>query len=68
MNTAVHTRRGLRSWLGRRLEALQLAYSIKWAEQDRETLADVVERGPRHLRQLDRDLAEMRVRLALLRD
>jgi hypothetical protein len=68
VSAAIHTCGGLRGWVGRRFEAMQLAYKIKWAEQDRDALADVVEHGPRHLRQLDHDLEEMRVRLALLRD
>lgn len=69
MSSAVYipTRRGLLPWLGRRFELLQIAATLRWAEEDRARLAHELTALPKRLRQLDRDVDQLRVRQAVLR-
>ena len=63
----IRTRRGVASWLARQFEALCLRAQVRWAEQDRDLLAHTLDHGPRRLRQMDRDLAQLCAELEALR-
>ena len=64
----IRTRRGLCAWIARRIELWSVSATLRWAESDRDLLAEVLDHAPRRLKQMDRDLEMLRVRQATLRN
>lgn len=63
----INTRRGLRAWLARQWELLNVTLTLRWAEDDREQLEDFINAGPRQLRRLNAHIEELRARQERLR-
>lgn len=63
----ITTETGFRAWVARRIELWSLSATLRWAESDRAFLAAQLDVGPKRLRQMDRDLEQLRVRQAILR-
>lgn len=64
---AIATRTGLRAWLARRFDLICVNATLRAGEADRLEMERQLMALPRRLRVLDRDLAALRVRQALLR-
>lgn len=67
MMTVLHTRTGVRAWIARQFDLLNVSWKLRWAESDRELLARQCATLPERLIRMDLDLAELRVRQAILR-
>jgi len=65
---AIATSTGLRAFIARRIELWSVSATLRWAESDRAYLASQLDAGPKRLRQMDRDLEQLRVRQAVLRN
>ena len=64
---AIATQTGVRAWFARRWELMCVTATIAAGEADRLDMERQLLALPRELRQLDRDLAALRVRQAVLR-
>ncbi len=61
------TRRGPLAWFSRKWELMNIAATLRWAESDRDHLANELKSLPKRIRQLDRDVDRLQARQAVLR-
>lgn len=65
---AIQTRRGLRAWIARKFELANVTFTLRSAERDRDDYEVLLDTLPPTLKQLERDIGELRVRQAHLRN